>query len=588
MRLINTKTGQLEDFIGQEIPKYAILSHTWGEEEVSYQDYLRNVHKTKKGYRKIQKTCDIAAEAKIPYAWVDTLCIDKKSSAELSEAINSMYRWYEQSKVCYAFLSDLSGDADLEDALGKCRWFKRGWTLQELIAPKFVTCLTILLVYDARWNKRGVKTSLASQLSTITKINESVLRKESPLSHFCVAQKLSWAALRVTTRIEDSAYCLLGLLDLNMPLLYGEGEKAFRRLQDQIIQSSADLSIFAWQWKSPEQQQASPKDQEEVRSAQSGLQDGSLCGVLARSTTMFAHCSGYTRSQGGGPREFSVTNVGIKIRVRVLLRRLDGKSGMGYVLPLNCVYRGRALGLRLRQTGNNGYLRQDAFTLFEYEEGSLPTAPPSERNLLTTLPEDPSHPNAMMNRIKNVLPLTRTHILRFIPQTTLLLNPWPVDRYDYEDQVFFGFRDPTRDFSIIEMLVPIQVPNTVLGTVESEWVRCKFCAIGWSSTAPGVAQFGLFEEDKHAASLYAIQPRISDWDRNSQQLVYYLNSYNIPKVAVVRYDFPKLGKTAHLAFSAKREEDRTMSTNPFWTIRFSYSLWHSMAEPHIDQEVWSL
>ncbi|CAO2647562.1 Nn.00g084840.m01.CDS01 [Neocucurbitaria sp. VM-36] len=582
MRLINTKTGQLEDFLGQEIPKYAILSHTWGEEEVSYQDYLRNTHKSKKGYRKIQKTCDIAAEAKIPYAWVDTLCIDKKSSAELSEAINSMYRWYEQSKVCYAFLSDLSGDAELKDALAKCRWFTRGWTLQELIAPKVVS------FYDARWKIRGLKSTLASQLSTITNINESVLRIESPLSEFCVAQKLSWAALRVTTRIEDNAYCLLGLFDLNMPLLYGEGEKAFRRLQEEIIRSSGDLSIFAWKFKHRENQQESPSDQKKVPLAQPSPQDGLLCGVLAQSTVMFAQCSEYKRSQGGGHREFSVTNIGIKIRVRILLRRLDRRRGMGYVLPLNCTFRGRALGLRLRQVGSEGYLRENPSTLLEYDDARMLTAPPSERNLLIALPKDSFPPHIIEGYSKDVLPLTRTHVLQFVPQTTLLLNPWPVDRYDHEDESFFVFRDSNRDYSIIELLILIQAPNPATGFVESEWLRCKFCALGWSSTAPGIAQFGLFEEAKHASSLNAIQPQVADWDRTSAQLAYYLNRYNIPKLAVVRYPLPKLGKVAHVTFSTKREENHELSTNPFWSIQFSYDLWSNNVEPHIDQADWEL
>jgi hypothetical protein len=123
MRLINTKTHLFEEFIGDEIPGYAILSHTWGEGEVTYQEYLQGTHKTKKGYRKIRKTCEIAAEAGISYTWVDTCCIDKRSSAELSEAINSMYHWYERSKICYAFLSDLSGGADLAKSAGQCRWY---------------------------------------------------------------------------------------------------------------------------------------------------------------------------------------------------------------------------------------------------------------------------------------------------------------------------------------------------------------------------------------------------------------------------------------------------------------------------------
>jgi hypothetical protein len=122
MRLINTRTYLFEEFIGDEIPAYAILSHTWTDSEVTYQEYLSGAHKTKKGYRKIKKTCEIAAEAGIQYTWVDTCCIDKRSSAELSEAINSMYRWYQGSKICYSFLSDLSGDADLAQAAGGCRW----------------------------------------------------------------------------------------------------------------------------------------------------------------------------------------------------------------------------------------------------------------------------------------------------------------------------------------------------------------------------------------------------------------------------------------------------------------------------------
>jgi hypothetical protein len=124
MRLINTETCKLEEILEQKIPEYAILSHTWGEtkDEVSYQDFLDGTHTAKKGYRKIKKTCEIAQKYKIGYAWVDTCCIDKKSSAELTENINSMYRYYEQSKVCYTFLSDLAGDANLSKDLKRCRW----------------------------------------------------------------------------------------------------------------------------------------------------------------------------------------------------------------------------------------------------------------------------------------------------------------------------------------------------------------------------------------------------------------------------------------------------------------------------------
>lgn len=135
MRLINTATGRFEEFIGRNVPKYAILSHTREEEEVSFSDMQKDGHQARKGFEKIRMTCKLATDAGIQYAWVDTCCIDKSSSAELTEAINSMYRWYQRSAICYAYLSDLSPSDSLKVALPSCRWFTRGWTLQELIAP---------------------------------------------------------------------------------------------------------------------------------------------------------------------------------------------------------------------------------------------------------------------------------------------------------------------------------------------------------------------------------------------------------------------------------------------------------------------
>jgi len=122
MRLINTSTGQLEEFIGSQIPKYAILSHTWEDDEVSFKDLNEGIYKHKKGFIKIAKTCELAAASGLKYAWVDTCSIDKSSSAELTEAINSMYQWYQRAEVCYAFLSDLPENADLGEQLPRCRW----------------------------------------------------------------------------------------------------------------------------------------------------------------------------------------------------------------------------------------------------------------------------------------------------------------------------------------------------------------------------------------------------------------------------------------------------------------------------------
>ena len=165
---------------------------------------------------------------------------DKSSSAELSEAINSMYRWNKGAKVCYTYLADMTlTDVNMaKSALRNCRWFSRGWTLQELIAPSW------LILFDANWSMIGTKYSLRKELSQITGIDQGVISGES-LRNTSVAQKMSWASERTTTRVEDMAYSLLGIFGVFMPILYGEGQNAFKRLQLEIIASSSDHSIFA-------------------------------------------------------------------------------------------------------------------------------------------------------------------------------------------------------------------------------------------------------------------------------------------------------------------------------------------------------
>ncbi|KAK1479882.1 hypothetical protein CCUS01_00436 [Colletotrichum cuscutae] len=245
MWLINVDTLQLEEFIEPDFP-YAILSHAWGGEEVSFQELKTqrddDVWK-KAGYLKISNTCRVAKSLDLSYVWVDTCCIDKTSSAELSEAINSMFRWYRRARICFAHLSDvndLASSATFLENLGASRWFTRGWTLQELIAPKAVT------FYNTSWQLLGSKETLSTFLSSITGIDEAILLDKAPLLKVPVFRRMSWASNRHTTRTEDSAYCLLGIFDINMPLLYGEGEKAFARLQSEILQETSDLSLLAW------------------------------------------------------------------------------------------------------------------------------------------------------------------------------------------------------------------------------------------------------------------------------------------------------------------------------------------------------
>ncbi|THU83721.1 HET-domain-containing protein [Dendrothele bispora CBS 962.96] len=247
MRLINTTTLQVVEFLSIDVPPYAILSHTWGNEEVTFRDMMLRFTEDhaveastrieqKAGFIKIQKSCEIAKRDEFKYIWNDTCCIDKESSAELSEAINSMYSHYGGSGVCYAYLVDVS----LSASLWKSRWFTRGWTLQELLAPSNV------VFYDKDWLKIGTRTSLAKLVSVITMIPTSVLTGNRDLKSYSIAQRMSWAAERRTTRAEDIAYCLMGIFGVGMPTLYGEGAiRAFIRLQEEIIKYNDDGTIFA-------------------------------------------------------------------------------------------------------------------------------------------------------------------------------------------------------------------------------------------------------------------------------------------------------------------------------------------------------
>ncbi|KAK4224295.1 hypothetical protein QBC38DRAFT_511856 [Podospora fimiseda] len=178
MRLLNSETLEMEEFYQR------------CKEEVTFQDFHSADREKKNGFKKILGCCQQAQRDRISWTWIDTCCIDKTSSAELSEAINSMYAWYRDSQVCYVFLEDVA--------------FKFSWLESGRMGTAFE---------HAGWFER---------------------------------EKMSWASYRRTTRIEDEAYCLLGIFGVHMPLLYGEGNPAFRRLQEEIIKQTEDCSFLFW------------------------------------------------------------------------------------------------------------------------------------------------------------------------------------------------------------------------------------------------------------------------------------------------------------------------------------------------------
>ncbi|KAF1932668.1 HET-domain-containing protein [Didymella exigua CBS 183.55] len=221
--------------VNQQIPPYAILSHTWGanQDEVTFQDLTNGTGTTKAGFRKINFCAKQAALNGLKFFWIDTCCIDKSSSTELLEAINSMFRWYQESAKCFVYLDDVSSDSLAKDgqSFQKSRWFTRGWTLQELLAPK---CIEF---FSREGYQLGSRSSRVQEIADITRISIKALEGKA-LSHFSVDERMSWTNGRNTTRVEDMAYSLLGIFDIQMSLFYGEGrEKAFRRLHKEIKNS---------------------------------------------------------------------------------------------------------------------------------------------------------------------------------------------------------------------------------------------------------------------------------------------------------------------------------------------------------------
>jgi hypothetical protein len=225
MRLINCRLLMLEEFEHSEALLYAILSYTWGDDEVLFHDFLvPEVRKAKQGWSKIELTCRQAAADGLSHAWVDSCCINKESSSELSESINSMFRWYTHSAHCYVFLSDykLPSSTSVPRDITTSNWFTRGWTLQELIAPQRFA------FFDAEWKFIGTKKELSKKIAGRTRIDVNILTAttveaiRAGLDRCTVATRMSWAAHRKTRRPEDVAYCLLSIFDLNCPCSTGK------------------------------------------------------------------------------------------------------------------------------------------------------------------------------------------------------------------------------------------------------------------------------------------------------------------------------------------------------------------------------
>ena len=232
-----------KEFGRHTTPQYAILSHTWGDEEVTLQHLFDGTAADLAGYRKILFCGRQAARDGLKYFWIDTCCIDRQNLPELTRAVNSMFRWYRNAARCYVYLSDLSVSGGENGVVGRaswigpfrrCRWFTRGWTLQELLAPVSVD------FFSVEGHLLGDKRDLEDEIAEITGIPMKALRGQ-PLGSFSAPARFAWAENRETTEEEDAAYCLLGIFDVFMPLMYGEGEgNALKRLERLVDESLND------------------------------------------------------------------------------------------------------------------------------------------------------------------------------------------------------------------------------------------------------------------------------------------------------------------------------------------------------------
>ncbi|CAK3996492.1 Hypothetical predicted protein [Lecanosticta acicola] len=353
-------TLELHEFRDRKEPRYAALSHLWAEaqDEVLFADLLphcdpavklREGHlavdlsqepaaslRQKPGWPKLAFALEQAYEDGKDWLWLDTACIDRSSSAELTEAINSLYHWYQESAICYAFLPDLPLE-DWRDAVHsdqsplQSRWFSRAWTLPELIAPGH------LVFYSQEWTRLGDKHQLRHLLSLATGIEPAILDGSRNVEETSIARRMSWAAHRDCALPEDRAYSLVGLFGVNMSPLYGEGEKkAFLRLQEQIMKNSEDHSIFAWS------------------DPQVGDQ---LHGLLADSPRAFAHSGDFEPYAFEDQYPFEMSNRGVRISLH-----LTPDNENGFMAALQCpnAYPGSgylAVYLRKLPSGDRQYAR---------------------------------------------------------------------------------------------------------------------------------------------------------------------------------------------------------------------------------------
>lgn len=575
MWLIDVKTRRLAEFVGRDVPSYGILSHTWVTgQEVTFQEMrsptaLNPTASSKSGWQKIDRTCRRAAEDGLKYAWVDTCCIDKSSSAELSEAINSMFRWYKRAAICYVFLSDLARFSwpydvgELQASIKHCRWFSRSWTLQELIAPSHIK------FYDQDWNFCFTKQMASEALARITGIDQDILNHKIDLTAVSVAQKMSWAATRQSTRIEDLAYSLLGIFGINMPMLYGEEERAFLRLQAEIISSCPDSTVLAWTLppETPEYILDAPED--------------SYSGVMASSPLPFEFCAEVKRLSNQPLFDFSMSNRGIQLRAQFALEA----QGSCLILPV-CQIKDEVFGIRMRNLGKGCFVRQNPYQLVQISPWAVAHRLVLEPFLLKQIP--PS--SIAASRTSKLILDSRQCVLEVEMSPEMeVYRRWPWQQWDEQDTLFFGPRRSSEDVGWTSLKI-VAMPPHPFDNVDGHSIDFLFYAFGWASQ-PGSGP-------PPRCTIHRVRGGVDDRAMEQMNHEAVRDSWNAYWVAnrLVSNGIPEKhflvagtsGDDVLLLMCAVRSaEDVGISSNAFWRAEFSFMVVPKDQVPEASNQGWT-
>jgi hypothetical protein len=354
-----------------------------------------------------------------------------------------MYQWYEAARICFVLLEDLVSGQPLEACLTSCRWFSRGWTLQELIAPRLVR------FFDQSMQFVGTKRDHAALISVTTKIPPYILLEGVEEESICVAAKMSWAAGRQTKRKEDAAYCLLGLFNVHMPLIYGEGDQAFQRLQEEIVKRHNDITIFAW----------NPLGKQ--------LHNREYIGLFAPSSADFAE-SFAIRPFTDVFIEFSTTNKGvlftseIRLRTDVIEQPGNGASGEVYLFCLGIDSqcgggeRQRHTGIYLRKLGPRLYCRLGNIR--------MASTPWKIARILSTLDVTATHilidPMVAMTNVPFLYRMSSVHVPWY--GDVRVDKAYPTSLWDHTDSLYMSARFYGWTLHPVVLVLSVRVCNVPL------------------------------------------------------------------------------------------------------------------------------